>query len=256
MRSLAGPLDPAPPFVAAGPSVSSILPQAPITIPLDLNSVVDVANSHAAPTPQAPAIAPTPQAPVAALSTTTHVVAPARSTPFAVLPPVTPVPVHASYPTIPGEINTLGNSDSLMNPLRAIHTSGGVLNGMPADQKTVLNARIRLAFKLYMDPDQLAGLNVDNIIVPVRDHGMPEAQATGTIFQGPDGMVLHVDRQPNDRWYVVIKGRGFSGVCRSTTEWANVVPNVPGAVGHSAKDRASGEFAWLRAFYARQTAIL
>jgi hypothetical protein len=75
-------------------------------------------------------------------------------------------------------------------------------------------------------------------------------------FQDDTGAVLHLSAPGELRWYVVRKGKGFTGVVQGSHIFSAMVTGVSGGSGEHVDTRDKAELAWRWAHAYGQTAVL
>lgn len=147
----------------------------------------------------------------------------------------------------------------LTDPAIAILAPPGMLLGL--DEAAVVALKGRLTFHdcllFKSTPERQAAINIDNVKVPVLDHGLPYLPMVANQFVGPDGTVMvHMSPAPADRWYNIVCGCGFTGAARGAAEYGSKVHGHRGAKGTGSSSLEMARFEWLCAYYRGETRIL
>jgi hypothetical protein len=147
------------------------------------------------------------------------------------------------------------HSGGLTSPAHAIFATPEKLSALSIEEKRTLCCRMSLDEFCLMTVEQLIALNPQND--PPNTQGPleePEMEERLRIVQSELGNVAIMATPKELRWYAVLVGVSFTGVCRGTTNLALVCPErVSGTYRVRAKTQVMARGMWLHAYYTRKT---
>jgi hypothetical protein len=169
------------------------------------------------------------------------------------IPSVPSTPTNSDHGT--STISLALESSGLITPSNAALASPENLAAMSIEQKRALCCSMSLDELYHMTVEQLTALNPQNdppnLLGPFHESEMGERLR---IVQSELGNVAIMATPKDLRWYAVLFGVNFTGICRGTTELAAVCPqHVSGVYRVRAKTQVMARSIWLRAYYSRRT---
>jgi hypothetical protein len=147
----------------------------------------------------------------------------------------------------------------LADPNSIVNADAGVLYKLEEQDKVALRQTFQDAtLRGQLDFRRAAAINVDSVPVPFRGDPTPSsAPPKISYYIDPSGMPMaHVQKSPNDRYYAIGVGRGFTGVARGVHVGTPLVMGVRDgrpAVRFDSRDEA--ELAWLEMWYRNETRV-
>jgi hypothetical protein len=128
---------------------------------------------------------------------------------------------------------------------------------MSEDQKDLLKSRAKPEHIAQMDSEQLASVNMLNIVVPHLGDDRAGKSVWNSAHYVQDGKsCLHLAVASDCWWYCVVRGYCFTGVICGGARATKHTLNIASAFMTRHSLRAKAELAWLKAYYERSTCIL
>jgi hypothetical protein len=149
---------------------------------------------------------------------------------------------------------------NLTNPTSVASADASLLHELGEEDKVVL----RLLFqdptlRGQLDFRRAAALNVDSVAVPfLGDPNPSSAPLRISHYVDSSGTpMVHVQKSPNDRYFAIAVGRGFTGVARGVHVGPPLVLGVrDGRPAVRFDSREQAELAWLEMWYRNETRVV
>jgi hypothetical protein len=145
---------------------------------------------------------------------------------------------------------------AIISPESVRRATPAELRQISATEREVLIAALTPADLAALSSYQLAVINPARMVVPFKGDPTPhtpQARRAAT-FKDDKGVHRYLYQLPaQHRWYVIVRGVGFTGVVRGSRLFDTYGRSVPGAGAASFREvREEAEEEWLAAFYERK----
>jgi hypothetical protein len=149
----------------------------------------------------------------------------------------------------------------LTDPKQALAADPAHLRVLSDEDKALLRFNIttfRRDLRPRFSQKQRWAFNADATSIPFRDDSTNGGPSTYHVTRSETatGTRVHLSGAAKDRWYVIVKGVGFSGVARGVRSYISAVSGVPHAFGSKAPSKAEAESMWLEYHATGQTQVL
>jgi hypothetical protein len=149
----------------------------------------------------------------------------------------------------------------ITDPVHALAATPAALMILDDESKSLLRFNIQTFSPELRDQfsqEQRWAFNADNVHIPVREEAGAGGPAVYHILrsEGDSGKRLHISGPAVNRWYCVVRGRGFTGVARGASVSVAATVGVKCAFSVKCGSKAEAEYTWLKHHHQGDTAAL
>jgi hypothetical protein len=149
----------------------------------------------------------------------------------------------------------------LMDPFYALAVDPAQLCVLSDNKKSMLRFNIKNFRRELWDQfsqEQRWAFNADAVPIPIRNRSATSGPSIYHVVHSTNktGTRVHLSSSAKDRWYVIVKGRGFTGIARGVDFYVAAVTGVPRAFSEKAASKSEAEVLWLKYYANGVTEIL